>query len=310
MRSNQLALTLVLPESPPEPESPGQALVRLTLAELSPNTQRAYSRHLNRFVAGSYAFNESGIRLFLGNESVGHSKPHIEQCRAAILHLARKARDAGLCSDDDLERIQSIKLKLTKGNRAGRWLTLAELKQLYSQPDTSTIIGKRDKALLALLAGCGLRREESCALKWSNWQKREGRWMLIDVLGKGNKHRSVPVPQWAADGVLEWYTISTLYGKLDSDPMLCAVSRSGVLGNALTHDAIWFIVRKYSLMADLVFSPHDLRRTLAKLMHNAGAGLEQIQYMLGHESITTTMKYVGMCLELAPGKAGVDKIEL
>ena len=64
-------------------------------------------------------------------------------------------------------------------------------------PDTSTLKGRRDRALLAVMVGCGLRREETAALTLEHIQQRDGRWVIVDLIGKGARVRSVPMPSWA-----------------------------------------------------------------------------------------------------------------
>jgi site-specific recombinase XerD len=78
--------------------------------------------------------------------------------------------------------------------RTGNWLTRDEAQQWLNAPDTRTREGKRDRALLAVLIGCGLRRAEAAALSFKHVQQRDGRWVLVDLIGKRDKVRSVPMP--------------------------------------------------------------------------------------------------------------------
>src|SRR3954453_23004281 len=71
-------------------------------------------------------------------------------------------------------------------------------------PDTRTLKGKRDRALLALLIGAGLRRSEVSALTFEQIQQREGRWAIVDLRGKGNRIRTVPMPSWAKAAMDQW----------------------------------------------------------------------------------------------------------
>src|SRR6185437_2205253 len=83
-----------------------------------------------------------------------------------------------------------------KGTRLGNWLTREQAKELLTVPDRSTLKGKRDYAILALLVACALRRRELAALQVSDLQEREGRWVIADMLSKGNRIRTVAVPVW------------------------------------------------------------------------------------------------------------------
>jgi site-specific recombinase XerD len=73
-----------------------------------------------------------------------------------------------------------------------------------AQPDISTLKGKRDRAILAILLGCGIRRSEPVALTVGKIEQRENRWVIIDLLGKGERRRTVPVPTWVKNTIDEW----------------------------------------------------------------------------------------------------------
>ena len=76
--------------------------------------------------------------------------------------------------------------------RAGNWLTRDQAETLLSAPP-STLMGLRDRAVLGLLIGCGLRRDELANLTFAHLQQREGRWVIVDIIGKGRRVRTVPV---------------------------------------------------------------------------------------------------------------------
>jgi site-specific recombinase XerD len=71
-------------------------------------------------------------------------------------------------------------------------------------PSAETLRGKRDRAILAVLLGCGLRRSELVHLKWEDVQQREGHWAIVDLVGKGGHIRTVPIPDWVKKRVDEW----------------------------------------------------------------------------------------------------------
>ena len=72
----------------------------------------------------------------------------------------------------------------------GNWLTRDQARELLRVPDRSTLKGKRDYAVLALLVGCALRRRELAVLDIADVQQREGRWVIADLCGKGNRIES------------------------------------------------------------------------------------------------------------------------
>jgi integrase len=91
-----------------------------------------------------------------------------------------------------------------KGTRLGNWLTREQARELLAVPDRSTLKGKRDYVIIALLVGCALRRQEPATLKIEDIQLREGRWVIIDLRGKGGRIRTVAVPFWVKQGIEAW----------------------------------------------------------------------------------------------------------
>lgn len=83
-----------------------------------------------------------------------------------------------------------------QGTRVGNWLTREQTNDLLAVPDRSTLKGKRDYCILALLVGCALRRHELTNLEVDEIQLREGRWVIVDMRGKGGRVRTVPIPMW------------------------------------------------------------------------------------------------------------------
>lgn len=154
-----------------------------------------------------------------------------------------------------------------------------------------TLKGVRDRALLAMLIGCGLRRAEAAILSCSHIEQREGRWAIIDIVGKRDKMRTVPMPSWAKVVIDSW----TYAAHIESGFIFRRVNKGGnLMGERMTDQAIYNIVVGYSekLEKDGI-APHDLRRTFAKLAHKGGSPIDQIQLSLGHDSIQTTEKYLG-----------------
>jgi len=143
---------------------------------------------------------------------------------------------------------------------------------------------------LALLVGCGLRRAELTGLETEDFQVREERWVIADLVGKGKHIRTVPVPAWTKRAVDEWTTAAGINGVI-----FRRVSRMGnVWGDRITPKAIWHVVKAAAKHAGITnLAPHDLRRTCARLCHLAGGELEQIQFLLGHASVETTERYLG-----------------
>jgi integrase len=173
-------------------------------------------------------------------------------------------------------------------------------------PDGHTLKGKRDRAMLAILLGCALRRGELAALGVEQIQQREARWVIVDLVGKGRRVRTVPVPAWVKQAVDLW----TSAARIAAGRIFGAVQKADrVWGEGLTPEAVWGVVEGAARQIGIEkLAPHDLRRTCAKLCRRAGGDLQQIQFLLGHASIQTTERYLGTGQELAT--AVNDRLEL
>ena len=283
------------------PARPGHdldRLKRLLLAGISaPNSRRAYARALTDFVAW-YAREPRGplskgvveeYRTHLATLALAPSTINVRL--SAIRKLASQAAEAGLLSTDLAAGIQTLQGARKAGVRAGNWLTKEQASQLLHAPDTGTLQGKRDRALLALLLGCGLRRAELASLTFERLQQRDGRWVVPDLVGKGGRVRTVPLPAWVKGAVDVWSAAAGV----SEGKVFRAINKKGTMwGQGMTAKVVWWIVRRYAKQIGIPkLAPHDLRRTCAKLCRAAGGDLEQIQLLLGHASIQTTEQYLG-----------------
>jgi integrase/recombinase XerD len=154
----------------------------------------------------------------------------------------------------------------------------------------TTIQGKRDYAILGILFACGLRRAELCNLKVETIGPLNGGWALIDLVGKRQKVRSIPIEAPIKAGIDEWLAAAKVKGGV----IFRAIRKNGkVWGSGLDESAIWEIVRHYAaLVGHANFAPHDARRTCASIYYDAKAPLKQIQFLLGHYKQDTTARYV------------------
>ena len=112
---------------------------------------------------------------------------------SAVRKLVAEARRNGLIGVEDAASLSEVPNIRQKGTRLGNWLTREQAKELLAVPDRSTLKGKRDYVILALLVGCALRRLELATLDVETIQLREGRWVLADLEGKGRRIRTVAV---------------------------------------------------------------------------------------------------------------------
>ena len=209
----------------------------------------------------------------------------------AVRRLAYEAADCGLLSVDLAAGIRRVKGVKKLGMRLGNWLTAEQGHALWQAPDQQRLKGKRDRALLALLLACGLRRHEAVALRLDHLQQREEHWAIVDLVGKGGHVRTVPVPDWVRQELDNWL----MAAGIDRGRLFRRVNKVGkIWGEGITEKAVWHIVKQSARTVGVAkLAPHDLRRTCARLCHPSGGELEQIQFLLGHVSVQTTEHYLG-----------------
>ena len=131
---------------------------------------------------------------------------------AAVRRLAYEAADSGLLSPELAAGIQRVKGAKKLGVRLGNWLTVDGCRRLLRAPDEQTLKGKRDRAVLAILLGCGLRRAEVAKLQIRDIQQREEHWAVVDLIGKGRHIRTVPVPDWVKATLDAWTQAAAITG--------------------------------------------------------------------------------------------------
>jgi len=114
----------------------------------------------------------------------------------AVRKLAVEAADTGLLAPELAAGIARVKSAKPKGRRVGNWLSPQQAQALLNARDVAANKGLRDRAILAVLLGCGLRRSEVASLTLKHIQLRENRWCIVDLVGKHARIRTVPVPTW------------------------------------------------------------------------------------------------------------------
>lgn len=264
----------------------------------SENSRRAYQRHLEEFFIWHNSENRPELNKALINRYVKvlrsqkHSSANINQKLSAIRKLASEAEDNNLLDSRIANGIRAVRGVPQRGRRTGNWLTKEEAQVWLNAPDVKTLKGARDRAILAVLIGCGLRRAEAAILSVHHIQQREGRWAIVDIVGKRDKNRTVPMPSWAKSAIDAW----TYPAHIEEGFIFRRVNKGdNLMGEGLTEQAIYNTVVHYAEKLEKQgIAPHDLRRTFAKLAHKGGSPIDQIQLSLGHDSIQTTEKYLGV----------------
>jgi integrase len=266
-------------------------------ALVSEHSRRAYKHAIEAFITWfcsepRLGFNRSLVvryRSFLEGRLL--SAATINLHLSAIRRLADEAADSGWLSPELAIGIRRVKGVKRLGRRIGNWLNSDQAQNLLNAISGTTLRGKRDAALVGLLLGCGLRRSEVVTLRLDQLQSREDHCVIVDLLGKAGRLRTVPIPPWCKGLIDDWVRSAGIAeGRLFK-----SISGSRIKTDSdITTSVVWYAVKHYAKSIGIGrLAPHDLRRTCARLCHSAGGELEQIQFLLGHASVQTTERYIG-----------------
>lgn len=258
---------------------------------LSENTIQAYRRDMVKFMAfaserhlQTAEIERSHVVEFLASlYHKGLDSRSVARHLVTIRHFFRFALMEEYIQEDPATTIQSPKFR----QNLPEFLSLAEVERLLQQPDTSTVVGLRDRAMIELMYSCGLRVSELCGLRVSDLRMEDG---CLRCIGKGNKERLVPVGKQALAIVAKYLR--------DSRPKLLGEASSPSLflhqkGGEMHRITFWKMLRVYGRKAALrkEVTPHMLRHSFATHLLDGGADLRSVQMMLGHADIATTQIY-------------------
>jgi integrase/recombinase XerD len=206
---------------------------------------------------------------------------------SALRGVLKAAWRLGQMSSDDYARAVDIDRIEGSPLPAGRALTAGEIAALLEAcaKDPSNA-GVRDGALIALLRAGGLRRAEVIGLGIADYNQAAG---TLVVHGKRNKDREIPIGSGTADALADWLMVR---GD-EPGPLFVPVNKGGRIEiRRMDSDAVFAALQKRAAQAGVSnLSPHDLRRTFASDLLDAGADLVVVQKLMGHESVTTTARY-------------------
>jgi site-specific recombinase XerD len=263
----------------------------------SPITKRVYNLGLDEFFAWygrepRPGFTKATVNAWRAElEARGLGSVSINVRITAVRKLAVEAADNGLLAPELAAGITRVKGAKSTGVRVGNWLSVQQAQKLLNAPDVTTKKGLRDRAMLAVLLGCGLRRSEVAALTMKHIQQRDNRWCIVDLVGKHGRVRTIPMPTWVKGAIDAW---TSAVGLADGYVLRPVNRRDLVTGERLTEKVVWQLLQPYAAAAGVPgIAPHDLRRSCAKMCRAAGGELEQIQLLLGHASVQTTERYLG-----------------
>jgi integrase/recombinase XerD len=258
---------------------------------LSDHTLEGYARDLNQLA--SYAGRKERTIEDLSRADLDAFVRHLMQTGLSPRSVGRTvAAVRGFYRFLALDRrIENNPADELRGPRAWpplpRFLTVDEVDRLIRQPDVSTPLGLRDRALIELLYATGMRVSELLGLGTSD-VNLPGRYLTC--VGKGAKERMVPIGDAAADWVMRYVSEARprLLGKRVSKRLFV-----NARGGSLSRVGFWKVLKAYGLAAGLTrdLSPHVLRHSFATHLLERGADLRAIQTMLGHADLTTTQVY-------------------
>ena len=199
----------------------------------SPHSRRNYKFAMEQFITcycsePRLALNRVVVlrfRLYL--ESLGLSAGTVNQRLAAVRRLAYEAADSGLLSPELAAGIRRVKGVKALGTRLGNWLNIDQAKLILQKAEGEDLRSIRDLALLSVLLGCGLRRVELSALRVEDIQKRQRHWAIVDLVGKGRRVRTVPMPMLVKDALDHW----TVAANISQERVFRAVSLAPRLAN-------------------------------------------------------------------------------
>lgn len=211
---------------------------------------------------------------------------------SAVRKLIEEARRKKLITADETLDLLDLRGLPNRGTRIGNWLTLSQRDQLLAVPGRKSNRGIRNYCILAILAGCALRVDELAGVDVDVIQKRDGRWVFKDLIGKGGRVRTVAIPPRTKAAIDAWLKASEIKeGRL--------IRQLTLSPKGLSTQAIWDIVHRAAASIGIEkFGPHDLRRTCARLCWEAKRDLVAIQDLLGHADPNTTRRYLGNVQDL------------
>ena len=260
---------------------------------LSENSVSAYKRDLQKLMNWSL---EEGIKIptlidkkQLQDFSAFIADTGVKPTTQARILSGVRAFFRYLALEDFIEQSPADFLVFPKtGRKLPSVLTPDEIDAMIATFDRTTLEGERNVAMFETLYSCGLRVSELVNLGLTQIHRNEG---YVQVIGKGNKERLVPISERALKHIFLY--VDYFRSTLEIDPKYRNTVFVSAKGKGLSRQMIFFLLRKAAMEAGVkkVISPHTFRHSFATHLVEAGADLRAVQEMLGHESITTTEIY-------------------
>lgn len=316
--------SLVPASGPPEPALRFDLLHALPGRAASPHTQRAYFRWVDTWLADNaglprtrgdrriarmralplpllcQTLTAARLRTWLGRLSErGQGRPAVDQARAAIVTLTQLLVEAGWLDDYIGAMVANVRTpQAQRDRRPGRWLSTDEISRLIAaarQTGSSHNQRLRNHLVLTMLCTLALRREELARVRLGDFSLQHGR-PVLRVQGKGNNVAVLDVPQSLLPLLADWRQALEEAETFElRAPLLRRLWKGGrISADGLTTEGIWRIVGQASLAAGLGHvAPHDLRRSVAGALQEAGVTVDVISRLLRHRNVAVTERYLG-----------------
>lgn len=275
-------------------------------AALQPSTRAKYKREIEvMHAAGVNPANHSALQAYADGLKSSR-KQFLKSALRLMTQDLEQSMKAGATPENiqytqaalyRLEAMQNaVQVNKPKGTKAHTWLSQKQVVHITSLCG-DTLEGKRDWIVLGLLLGAGLRRDELVNLTFDALKQQPTKGgrvrTVIEVTGKGDKSRVIPIQDKLADRLEEWRDIT------GGGYIARSLGRRQELGESMSAVAVFHLVNKYGKQIGMdELAPHDCRRTFAQLGYEAGIPITQISTLLGHSSVATTQRYLNLSLDL------------
>lgn len=220
-------------------------------------------------LAGQYAPATANTTLVAVRQVLKH-------CRRLKLMTAEDCTNASDCP-----RVRGSRIP------PGRALTIDEIQGLLTATETAPVLGVRNRAIVMVLAGCGLRRSELAGLDLEDYARGQSH---LRVLGKGNKERLVPLHDAIAQALRAWIVVRGIW----PGPLFYRGENGDLLrvGERISPRGVYSIVTRLAKQCDVIgIRPHDFRRTFISVLLDRGKDLSVVSKLVGHASVETTVRY-------------------
>ena len=280
----------------------GKFLRRQQVARgLSPHTLRAYRQDMAQYLTFLEAEGRPDpvqvdnllLRKFLARlRAADYARTTVARKLASLRSFYRFLCQEGLCETNPMKSVRTPRLHRS----LPEFLTEKEVGALLDAPDTTTLLGRRDKAMLEVLYSTGLRAAELVGMDVTDADFVSD---VVRVMGKGGKERIAPLGSFAQEALRDYLAargITLSRAAFTRQPMFLNKA-----GSRLSARSLQRVIAKYVMLVPSLnrrdISPHTLRHSFATHMLNAGADLRAVQELLGHANIVSTQIYTHLTTE-------------